>query len=377
ENQLKDADRIVKQQIQYINDNTYAGSYIRTIDNNVVFYTTYATAVNTILNLPAVIPIMDLLRFDVRAQNNFNLAGLKARRDRVYELALEHNPVFVTIFLDIELNNVVVSLYHEYDDENRPFTDDVNQQFNNPPIVFEYKDLPDNEQLNANVSAIKRRDLQITMLAGDGFCNLDQSLTCSLGYFGIRQTAAGAQERVFVTSGRCYRYEIDYHLKPWSPLGVQPPHIYHIGRMDSSSIRHSVIDYGVLRIEEGENRPTPFIKNLDSPSHPMLQIWNRNLNRDIHVGIHLCKSGYHTRVTCGYQRSLQAFFTDQTDPYIIAHVINIENNWQDVGGPVFQFRTLSTVNLVGILTGGIGNIGLTTDLNEITRSSGVTLVRVN
>ncbi|CAG8817183.1 6707_t:CDS:1, partial [Gigaspora margarita] len=76
------------------------------------------------------------------------------------------------------LNNIVVSLYHEYDIANRDFINDVNQIIDNQPIVFEYKDLPDNEQLNSNASAIKRRD----MLAGDGFCNLDQSLKCSLGY---------------------------------------------------------------------------------------------------------------------------------------------------------------------------------------------------
>ncbi|CAG8851761.1 32132_t:CDS:1, partial [Gigaspora margarita] len=89
-----------------------------------------------------------------------------------------------------------------------------------------------------------------------------------------------------------------------------------------------------------------------------------NLNPNIHLGIHLCKSGYHTRVNCGYQRTNDALFFDQIDPYKISYIIN---NRQDVGGPVFQFLTLSTASYFGILTGGIGNIGLITHIDDIIR----------
>ncbi|KAF0556645.1 hypothetical protein F8M41_015006 [Gigaspora margarita] len=193
----------------------------------------------------------------------------------------------------------------------------------------------------------------------------------------MRQTATGELESVFVTSGRCYRYEIDYYLKPWGPLGIPPPNIYRIGIMDTSNARNRGYDYGILRIG-GEVVLAPSIKNIDSPYHPEIQIWNRNLNPNIHLGIHLCKSGYHTRVNCGYQRSNDALFFDQIDPYKISYIINIDNNRQDVGGPVFQFLTLSTASssYFGILTGGIGNIGLTTRIDDIIRLSGVFLVGV-
>ncbi|CAG8454084.1 23355_t:CDS:2 [Gigaspora rosea] len=373
ENQLKAADLIVNQQKQYLNDNTYAGSYIRTTDNIVVFYTTNVTAVDTILNLPAVIPIKHLLSFNVSAQNHFNLADLKARRNRVYQIAFDNNPVLLTIFVDVELNNIVVSLYHENDNVNRKFIDEVNQIIQNPPIVFESKDLSNNEQINSNASAIMRRVIQIPLLAGDGFCNLDQSLTCSLDYFGMRQAETGGLESVFVTSGRCYQGEIDYYLKPWGPLGIPPPNVYYrIGIMDTSETWY---DYGILRIGD-EVEPIPSIKNIDSHYYPEIQIWGRNLNQNIHLGIHLCKSGYHTRVTCGYQRSNDALFFTNTDRYKIAYIINIDNNRQDVGGPVFQFLNLSTASLFGILTGGIGNIGLTTNLDDIVRLAEVSPVGI-
>ncbi|KAF0556647.1 hypothetical protein F8M41_015007 [Gigaspora margarita] len=100
--------------------------------------------------------------------------------------------------------------------------------------------------------------------------------------------------------------------------------------MDTSNARNREYDYEILRIG-GEVVPSQSIKNIDSPYHPEIQIWNRNLNPNIHL---------------------------------------------DVGGPVFQFLTLSTVSYFGILTGSIGNIGLATHLDDIIRLSGVFLVGV-
>ncbi|CAG8836486.1 43324_t:CDS:1, partial [Gigaspora margarita] len=65
-----------------------------------------------------------------------------------------------------------------------------------------------------------------------------------------------------------------------------------------------------------------------------------------------------------------------TTPYRIAYIINIGNNRQDVGGPVFQFRTLSTASYFDILTGSIINIALMTHLDDIIKLCGVFLVSV-
>ncbi|CAG8847074.1 18886_t:CDS:1, partial [Gigaspora margarita] len=80
---------------QYINEHTYAGSYIRTTDNIVVFYITPRTPIETILNLPAVIPIRHLLNFDIAAQNGLSLISLRYRKEQICEIAREHNPVLL------------------------------------------------------------------------------------------------------------------------------------------------------------------------------------------------------------------------------------------------------------------------------------------
>ncbi|CAG8483381.1 6613_t:CDS:2 [Gigaspora rosea] len=137
---------------------------------------------------------------------------------------------------------------------------------------------------------------------------------------------------------------MEYFLKPWGPLGIQHDISHHIGRMDEYR-GYREYDYGILRIT-GEVEPVPSIKNLDSNYYPQIMTWNRNLIPNIHVGIHLCKSGYNTRVTC------------------------------DVGGPVFHFRNLNTVGLFGILTGGIGSVDLATHLDMILGLSRVFLVGI-
>ncbi|CAG8778751.1 8510_t:CDS:1, partial [Racocetra fulgida] len=36
-------------------------------------------------------------------------------------IALEHNPMFVTIFIDVTINNYVIVLFHGYENQNREF----------------------------------------------------------------------------------------------------------------------------------------------------------------------------------------------------------------------------------------------------------------
>ncbi|KAF0485908.1 hypothetical protein F8M41_022741 [Gigaspora margarita] len=348
---LMDADLIVKQNLV---DEEYSGSYIRTTDNNVVFYTTTETEVNEIRNLSDVIPINHLLTFE-RSVNNLSLFDLKTRYKNLTRLALQYNPELVAIFIDVTFNNIVIASYHGFDEPNREFIDEVNRQFVNPAPVFEYGNLPNtNEQHKLN--AINRRIIQTLIENGDGLCNLNQDVTCSIGFWARRNET---NENVIVTSGRCYRFEQEYFLKPWGSLNIYN----YIGRMSRISSHHKT-DVGIVSIE-GNVRPTRIIRNTDSPMYPRINTYGKTTRENDYLGIHSCKSGYFTHLTCGYLRSNEAIYFDAIDPYKISYVINIENHIYDIGGPVFTFFESDKAHLTGILTGGIGNIGFATDIDSI------------
>ncbi|CAG8775013.1 37116_t:CDS:2, partial [Gigaspora margarita] len=112
---------------------------------------------------------------------------------------------------------------------------------------------------------------------------------------------------------------------------------------------------------------------LNDISRRTINILGRNEMENNHLGIHSCKSGYFTHLTCGYLRSNKAIYFDALDPYRISYVINIENHFWDIGGPVFHYSDINNVYLSGILTGGIGNIGLATDINKILIRGGLFL----
>ncbi|RIB21391.1 hypothetical protein C2G38_2140686 [Gigaspora rosea] len=133
--------------------------------------------------------------------------------------------------------------------------------------------------------------------------------------------------------------------------------------MDSINFLY-MTDFGIISIE-GDVEPTIAIRNTDSPNYPEIYIIGTNEMENDHLGIHSCKSGYLTHLTCGYLRSNDAIYFDEIDPYIISYVTNIENNNYDSGGPVFVYIDINHVYLSGILTGGIGDIGLTTHIDSI------------
>ncbi|CAG8598540.1 10762_t:CDS:1, partial [Cetraspora pellucida] len=281
----------------------------------------------------------------------------------------EHNPIFVTIFIDVRLNNNVIALYREHENQNREFIQAIQEPgLFNPPPIFERKNLNNNgNNGQRNLNVVKRQPfISIPALAGDGFTNLAEDLTCSLGFWAKKRQS---QENVFVSSGRCFRFAQDYYLKPWGLQNLPLPDVRnHIGKMDNR-VGHNEISYSILRIE-GDVEPIGFIKNIDSPDFAELRIVDNNgLENNFietsNLGVHLCKSGYHTRVTCGFLRAHSARFFDATDPYIINYVIAMDSNTGDLGGPVYSHYDRARVSIYGIINGAIGDITLSSDVDNI------------
>ncbi|CAG8712357.1 20695_t:CDS:2, partial [Racocetra persica] len=314
------ADDIVKDVIDDPDlEEAFAGTYIRVTGHNdrVAVYTVDFHQVPNVFNDPRIIPIHNLIAF-VPTVNHLSLPGLQDRQRSLRRIADEHNPMFVTIFIDVRLNNNVVALYHEYENQNREFIQAIVEEpeLQHPLPIFE----------------------PIPALAGDGFTNLAEDVTCSLGFWAKREET---EENVFVSSGRCYRFDHDYYLKPWALQNLPLPDVRnHIGQMDRRR-GHNDIDFSILRVV-GDVEPTAFVKNVDSPDFTELP---------------------HS-----------ALFFDGIDPYRVKYVIDMDSNIGDLGGPVYHHYERARVSVYGIISGNIGDITLSTDVDLILEQAHVQFV---
>ncbi|CAG8592785.1 16300_t:CDS:2, partial [Racocetra persica] len=144
---------------------------INVVHNQLVLYTTDFDRAIRILNNPQIIDRRNLIVIDAVPRS---LNALNLRLRAIFNIAIRHNPMFVGIFIDVELNNVVILSSHEYDVHNREFMDEVRNRINPNPI-FEYGDLhnvhvkrqpPDNNPL-INFPIIAGEDLYAIRITSD------------------------------------------------------------------------------------------------------------------------------------------------------------------------------------------------------------------
>ncbi|CAG8471866.1 10274_t:CDS:2, partial [Racocetra fulgida] len=124
-----------------------------------------------LLNNPQIIDRRHLIVIDA-VPSSLNALNLRLRA--VFNIALSHNPMYVGIFIDLGLNNVVILSSYEYDIQNREFMDEVRNQINPNPI-FEYGDIhnvhvkrqpPDNNHL-INFPIIAGEELYAIRITSD------------------------------------------------------------------------------------------------------------------------------------------------------------------------------------------------------------------
>ncbi|CAG8704634.1 2593_t:CDS:1, partial [Racocetra fulgida] len=102
-----------------------------------ILYTTDFDRAVELLDNPDISDSKELIIID-RAHRPLNT--LNSRIREIAKIAIRHNPMFVGIFIDVNLNDVVILSSHEYDIQNREFINEVRNSINPHPI-FEYEDL--------------------------------------------------------------------------------------------------------------------------------------------------------------------------------------------------------------------------------------------
>ncbi|KAF0552373.1 S1 family peptidase [Gigaspora margarita] len=196
---------------------------------------------------------------------------------------------------------------------------------------------------------MEKRDLDILVLGGDGlFTELN---ICSVGFLA---TAKNEAKSYIVTTEHCRDIHGDktkFFYGAWNENSTNEL----IGSMSLDEF--DIYDFGLIDISNMSEslKPLPEIRNTDSEQFRQLRT-NNGIPVSSH-GVHLCKSGYSTHVTCGFVKAFD-FILYASDGIHYSELImtSMLSQKGDNGGAAFAYSDLSTVILNGIYVAEIGNV---------------------
>ncbi|CAG8827522.1 14580_t:CDS:1, partial [Cetraspora pellucida] len=335
------------------NEESFGGSYINVKRNKIIIMIVDETKKDIILNSPDIQPHRELLIFEPTLNS---LSSLRNASLQIVAKARAHHPLGVLIYIDIEENNIVIFLTHIADEFNKPFIDVIKQY--NP--VIRYYDLNVQEQPSRKRprnSIDTKRDINRQIINGDIIYHLRLKTICTAGFWVIDNEL----NNYIVTAGHCIDTNNTtfghntFYMKPLNSSerdkGLRFREEDTIGPMVFHDLDGT--DFGLIRITNGDIKPTRAIRNTDSDLYRQLFISDAEIIST--HGAHLCKSGATTFVTCGYIKSFEGYSLNGDDISDDLIVTNFVATKGDSGSPVFYLRDLPYVSLHGIVIKGVNS----------------------
>ncbi|CAG8592523.1 15719_t:CDS:1, partial [Cetraspora pellucida] len=347
---------------------SFGGSYINMAERCITVYTIDTGKIDIIKSLMG--RNKRLLSFK-RARRNRSLQELRDQFNRMVNLAIEYrtniyNKLQVFIYTDMRANNNIVEL--DRDVNARAFADSIKIY---KPILRMTTAPPVNSKRQNKVSI---RDISDMVLSGEGLCDYNYA-PCTIGFW--------AKDRrnidYIVTAGHCIIESSTsifistdfYHVPKTINAGLK-----FLGK--SVMARIEPFDFGLIQVMGTEFQLSAnIIKNIAYSQYPQLYI-RRNLKVSCH-GIHICKVGSNTHLSCGFIKALNGIFI--TEKGIMSNMIisTLYSLAGDSGGPSFVFSAFSqdlrSVDLVGIHIGGNGvNLAFALPIDSILRSADIRVV---
>ncbi|RIB15116.1 hypothetical protein C2G38_2320533 [Gigaspora rosea] len=235
-------------------------------------------------------------------------------------------------------------MFEEDKETNQAFINDVEQY--GPKIIFHPEEILSNTEISMN-----KRSIDILLSGGDGLFN--QKLTgCSIGFLA---KANNETKNYIVTVEHCRiddEDETKFFYRAWN----KPHTIELVGLM--LPIVNKIYDFGLIDLNNMSKsfKPLPSIRNNDSEQFPLLSLIDGT--PVLSHGVHLCKSGYSTHVTCGFVKAFDViYYVGDGELYSDLIMTSMNGRQGDSGGTVFAYSDSNTVILNGIYVAEIGENG--------------------
>ncbi|RIB21468.1 hypothetical protein C2G38_2243921 [Gigaspora rosea] len=326
---------------------SFGGTFINIFENHIVINTVNYSKVDDLLALPQIKPHEAFLYFK-KANNSMNL--LKHNFDKISFITQIIHPKKVLIYIDMRYNNVVL-YFLGHNINNTEFIDAV-KSFN-PTIIYEGSSPGSQNIIRPQHEYDSDNSITIKALGGDGLYNSAKSAACSLGFWATNKFHP--DELYIITAGHCYNDtdpQNNFYLLPWNSTLSNLP---FLGSMVFDFIE--IYDFGVIHVVDKDVSPSFVIRNDDTDQYKELPIID-GAPVSSH-GVHICKSGYSSRFTCGYVLGLNGIYAVEDGFTVTWELIitSMYGKYGDSGGSVFSFASPQDLNLV-VVHGIIITVGL-------------------
>ncbi|CAG8585756.1 26924_t:CDS:2 [Racocetra persica] len=296
--------------------------------------------VDPLISLPNVKPhVNDLLFKNVSNPT----ADLIVKYNRILELAHENEARVAYIFDDMKRNNIVIMLYIKSRRRNKKFLNAIKSL--HPTILYKRRS---NEPPPLKLT---KRDPVATItsitLLGERITSQDD-YKFAIGFFAKDKTNPNLI--YMVTAGHC------------ASLNET---IFYYGRVigEVTSCKLAPFEYSLIKITDDNFKSSAIIKNTNSSLYN--QLFVNDVTTPSSIGVHSCKSGPYSDVTCGNVISLNVLYKDlgEIQRTFITNMISLEG---DSGSPTFSYSSdLRKVSLTGIVDGGYYGTTTVTSIKEI------------
>ncbi|CAG8443888.1 6953_t:CDS:2 [Cetraspora pellucida] len=333
ENKLIDAN---KKLIPLLNSSSFGGTFINAKTSTIHIFTVDDSKILDILFAPDMQSYIDYFTFDTVLNS---LDKLNILFNQIIESAKQFKPLNVLMFIDVEINNVTLYLNTDLR-VNIPFINDIKK----------YK--PNIQKREPRTAAIND-----VILSGEGIIGYNKS--CSAGYWA--KTIRKPNDDYLVTAGHCV--QDFFFISPWNTKNKTE----FIGPV----LHHSTdpYDFAVINITNQDIIPRAVIRNTDVSEYAGLII--KRFNPTINSGVHICKSGHTTHLTCGYTRGFNGIYIHEKGTVknlLFSDGITMRG---DSGGAVFRYFQLNMVSLIGVVSVGAKGVSGFTLVEDIYSQSGL------
>ncbi|CAG8592609.1 8973_t:CDS:2 [Cetraspora pellucida] len=279
-----------------------------------------------------------------------SMHNLKVSFDGIVKLAIDYlknndSELNANIYIDIKENNVVVIL-GEYDNINNQTFISSLMRYN--PLIKIFSKHQSDPNISKRQSKIGRRDISKRIFSGDGLYNGVGEFECSAGFWVKNRDLID----YIVTAGHCVmnsntRKSNDFYHYPWDAASNKT--LNYIGESVFSNLEP--YDFALIQVFGNDSKLSMNeVKNIDYIRFPQLFI-TKTLPVSSY-GIHICKAGFTTHLTCGYVKGNNgiAILNGKILRTLIITDVRLEGG--DSGGSAFSFaQDLRSVELLGIAIG--------------------------
>ncbi|CAG8452831.1 11232_t:CDS:2 [Cetraspora pellucida] len=281
----------------------------------------------------------------IPAPKKKSMVELSSSFQNITQLIYSQKPTDIQCYIDVKINNVVIRYENGITGRFWRFFSEV-KKFEPELIIPNARHkYPGHKRAN---DLSLRGYITTQIWNGDGMSSQRMG-TCSLGFWA--RAKGNVTLNYIVTAGHCFDEKYDrskqkYYYSPWDSSEVK----HYLGTMDL--VRNKgTYDFGIINLQDRKIGATR-IRNSDSFLYNPLFIVGSRVPTS--YGVHVCKSGKTTHITCGYVKGLGAVTTNTFGVIRTDVILAGKDDYQtcitgDSGGSSFSYlQDLRNVVMVGI-----------------------------